>query len=160
MADMKHLYAQILRALSLCLLPLFGASAVLAQDSKPAPASATEQVRQAELAFAASMRERNFEAFQSWLADDAIFFGSKDVWRGKAAVAAFWKRFYEGPKAPFSWAPDSIEVLASGQLAHSSGPVYDPDGKLISRFNSVWRLESPGVWRIVFDKGESVPAKP
>ena len=44
-------------------------------------------------------------------------------------------------------------MLASGTLAHSSGPVRDRAGKLVSRFNSVWRQESPGVWRIVFDKG-------
>ena len=32
-------------------------------------------------------------------------------------------------------------------------PVRDPSGKLISRFNSTWRLEAPGVWPVVFDKG-------
>ena len=52
-------------------------------------------------------------------------------------------------------APDTL-VLADGTLAHSSGPVRDPSGKLIARFNSVWRLEAPGTWRIVFDRGESV----
>jgi ketosteroid isomerase-like protein len=31
--------------------------------------------------------------------------------------------------------------------------VRDPDGKVIGRFNSVWRQEAPGVWRVVFDKG-------
>ena len=29
-------------------------------------------------------------------------------------------------------------------------------GKLIATFTSVWRQESPGVWRIVFDKGNEV----
>jgi len=43
-------------------------------------------------------------------------------------------------------------------LALSSGPVRDPQGKLIARFNSVWRLEAPGRWRIVFDKGADVCA--
>jgi hypothetical protein len=46
-----------------------------------------------------------------------------------------------------------VEVLASGELALSSGPVRDPQGKLIARFNSVWRQESPGLWRIVLDMG-------
>ena len=45
-------------------------------------------------------------------------------------------------------------MLADGSLAHSTGPVRDADGKLTQRFNSVWRQESPGVWRIVFDKGQ------
>jgi hypothetical protein len=63
---------------------------------------------------------------------------------------------YIKPEAPFSWEPDQVEVLDSGTLAHSSGPVYDPKGKIIARFNSVWRLEAPGKWRIVFDKGTDV----
>jgi len=46
-------------------------------------------------------------------------------------------------------------VLDSGTLALSSGPVFDPDGKQIATFNSIWRLEAPGQWRIVFDKGSA-----
>lgn len=29
-------------------------------------------------------------------------------------------------------------------------------GKIVSRFNSVWRQEAPGVWRVIFDRGEPV----
>ena len=64
------------------------------------------------------------------------------------------KRFYEKPDAPFSWAPEQVEVLESGTLALSSGPVWDPKGKQFATFTSIWRLEAPGVWRIVFDKGQ------
>ena len=32
----------------------------------------------------------------------------------------------------------------------------DPAGKTISTFSSIWRLEAPGTWRIVFDKGSPV----
>lgn len=45
-------------------------------------------------------------------------------------------------------------MLADGRLALSTDPVRDPSGKLIARFNSVWRLEAPGHWRVVFDKGQ------
>jgi hypothetical protein len=34
--------------------------------------------------------------------------------------------------------------------------VYSPEGTLIARFNSIWRLEPDGKWRIVFDSGEDV----
>jgi len=67
-----------------------------------------------------------------------------------------WKRFYEEPGAPFSWSPGQVEVLSSGTLALSAGPVYDPQGKQVATFTSIWRLEAPGVWRIVFDKGNDV----
>lgn len=113
------------------------------------------QVADTERAFARSMAERNHVAFTALLSEHAVFFGGGNrVLHGKAAVAAGWKAFFDEPAAPFSWEPDQVEVLADGQLAHSSGPVRDPAGKKISRFNSVWRQEAPGVWRIVFDKGQ------
>ena len=40
-----------------------------------------------------------------------------------------------------------------GRWRLSTGPVRDPRGKLIARFTSIWRLEAPGIWRIVFDSG-------
>jgi ketosteroid isomerase-like protein len=76
--------------------------------------------------------------------------------RGKQQVTDRWKRYYEDPDAPFSWEPQQVEVLDSGTLALSSGPVQDSSGKLIATFSSIWRQEQPGVWRIVFDKGNDV----
>lgn len=64
-----------------------------------------------------------------------------------------WAGFYQGAQPPFSWEPKAVEVLDSGTLAISSGPVRDPAGKLIATFTSVWRHDPAGAWRIVFDKG-------
>jgi ketosteroid isomerase-like protein len=111
-----------------------------------------EQVRKTEIAFAKTMADRDHAAFTSFLADETVFMG-REITRGKPAVAAAWKRFYEGPDAPFSWQPDRVEVLDSGTLGMSSGPVHDPSGKRIGTFNSVWRREADGRWRIVFDIG-------
>ncbi|RPH53523.1 MAG: hypothetical protein EHM89_19935, partial [Acidobacteria bacterium] len=63
------------------------------------------QVRAAELAFAGAMTKRDLESFASHVAEEALFFGTKEVFRGKAAVVAGWKRFFEGARAPFSWEP-------------------------------------------------------
>jgi hypothetical protein len=57
------------------------------------------------------------------------------------------------PAAPFSWEPEQVEVLPSGTLAPSTGPVRDPAGKLTGTFTSIWRREGPGRWRILFDMG-------
>jgi len=123
----------------------------------PAQPVAAETLRQqvfaAERAFARSMAERDARAFAAFVADEAVFFGGAAPLRGKAAVVAGWARFFEGPAAPFSWEPDQVEVLDSGTLALSTGPVRDLAGKVIARFNSIWRLEAPGTWRVVFDKG-------
>ena len=111
------------------------------------------QVRAAEAGFARSMAERDHAAFVAHLAEEAVFFSERGVLRGRSAVAAGWKAYFEPPEAPFSWQPESVEVLESGTLAHSSGPVFAPDGRRIATFNSVWRREADGRWRIVFDKG-------
>jgi ketosteroid isomerase-like protein len=129
----------------------------VAQPTPDLPAL-TLQVQAAERAFARSMAERRHRDFTALLSEQAVFFGGKQVLRGKAAVAAGWKPFFDQPAAPFSWAPDQIQVLPDGTLALSTGPVRGPDGKVIARFNSIWRQEAPGVWRVVFDKGQ--PADP
>jgi ketosteroid isomerase-like protein len=124
----------------------------------PSSDSPQQQVLAAERAFAASMANRDLPAFAHYVSGEAIFFTDTGVLRGKQEVIAAWSRFFEGKTAPFSWAPDRVEVLQSGTLALSTGLVRDPNGKVIGRFNSIWRREAPGVWRVVFDKGG--PAEP
>ena len=113
-------------------------------------------VADTERAFARTMAERDHAAFVRFVSEEAVFFSGTKVLRGKQQVADAWKPYYQGPTAPFSWQPEQVEVLQSGALALSSGPVRDASGKLIATFSSVWRLEAPGVWRIVFDKGNEV----
>ncbi len=114
------------------------------------------QVADTERAFAKTMADRDHAAFVTFLSTEAIFFTGPKPLHGKQEVADAWKRFYEKPDAPFSWAPETVEVLESGTLALSSGPVWDPKGKQFATFTSIWRLEAPGAWRIVFDKGNDV----
>jgi ketosteroid isomerase-like protein len=122
-------------------------------DAQRGGASASDQVRAAETAFAKSMADRNPAAFAALIADEAVFFGGKGVNRGKPAVVADWTRFFNDAAAPFSWSPAEVEVLASGNLGFTSGPVLDPKGNRIGTFNSVWQRQSDGTWKIVFDKG-------
>lgn len=115
-------------------------------------ADLVERVRQREIAFAKTMADRDHAAFVTFLSEETLFFG-RQVYRGRAAVADSWKPFYEGPQAPFSWRPETAEVLDSGTLALTSGPVFDPQGQQTGTFTSIWRLEKDGVWRVIFDKG-------
>jgi ketosteroid isomerase-like protein len=119
------------------------------------------QVRAAESAFAATMAARDAAAFAGFVSEEALFFGGKTVLRGRAAVAEGWARFFAEPDPPFSWESELVEVLDSGTLALSSGPVKDPDGAVVATFNSIWRREADGRWRVVFDKGSPVcPPEP
>lgn len=126
-------------------------------ESTGSPTAASrDEVFAAERAFARSMAERDHAAFARHLDEEAIFFsGGGPVLRGKAAVAAGWRGFFDGAQAPFSWEPDQVEVLDGGTLALSTGPVRDPSGKAIARFNSIWRRTADGRWLVVFDKGSS-----
>jgi ketosteroid isomerase-like protein len=111
------------------------------------------QVEDTERAFARTMADRDFEAFKTFLDAEAVFFSGETPLRGSAAVAEHWQAYFEPAEAPFSWLPDTVQVLDSGSLAFSSGPVFDPLGRRMATFHSVWRRNGDGEWRIVFDKG-------
>ncbi len=121
----------------------------------PTPPTAQQQVFATETAFAQSMADRDFSAFLRFLSHDAVFFSNAGVERGVTQIAEAWRPLFKDKLAPFSWAPDAVEVLPSGDLALSTGVVV-VNGKIVGRFNSVWRREAPKTWRIVFDKGERV----
>ncbi len=155
--------ARGLRALSALAVALCAGLTVAA----PSNEELVSQVRSTETAFARTMAERDHAAFLSFISEEAIFVGPSRVLRGRKEVGDGWKRFFEGAQAPFSWKPDRVEVIESGTLALSSGPVFDPEGHRVGTFNSVWRREKKGSWKIVLDNGcppcgepAGVPASP
>ena len=111
-----------------------------------------------ERAFAQTLAERDLAAFAGFLSDEAVFLSDAGPMRGSGEILAVWAAFFEGKDAPFSWEPDVVEVLDSGTLALSSGPVRDPEGKITGTFSSIWRRDADGTWRIIFDKGCAVSA--
>ena len=115
------------------------------------------EVAEVERAFAKTMADRDHAAFARFIAEDASFRSSKGPIIGKAAIVADWKKFYEGPQAPFAWEPDVVTVQADGRQALSTGPVRDPQGKVNFRFMSVWRRQADGRWLIVLDQGVPYP---
>lgn len=132
-----------------------------AQPPAAAPAPSVEAsrrealaatVRAREQAFAKTLADRDHAAFAGFVSEEAVFLG-RGVLRGRKAVAEGWKPLFEGKTAPFSWQPETVEVLDSGRLALSRGPVFDPDGKRTGTFTSTWRLEPDGEWRVVLDSG-------
>ncbi|MDT8998888.1 nuclear transport factor 2 family protein [Paucibacter sp. APW11] len=146
-----HAGRRAVRVLCRSALPFAVALAMPVAVAAPA-GSAPQAVRDAECAFARSMASRDFSAFGSFVSEQAVFFGAAEVLRGKSAVLKGWQGFFEAASAPFSWAPDQVEVLADGQLALSTGLVRGPDGQAVLRFSSIWKLEGDQ-WRVVFDKG-------
>ncbi len=135
---------------------LVGGALVLAMVSSTAQSSLETrraEVFAAERAFARSMAERDFAAFGRYVAEDSVFFSGSAALRGRAAVLEGWKPLFDGPSAPFSWDPEQVEVLESGELALSTGLVKNPEGAVTARFNSIWQRQPDGRWLVVFDRG-------
>jgi len=136
-------------------MPKRVAAVALAVALGPGPASSAsieDELAEVERAFAASMADRDLEAFQSFLAEEAVFIGEEGPLRGRAAVAEAWAAYFEGEAAPFSWEPETVVVLESGTLGLTTGPVYLPGGRRVGTFHSTWRRADSG-WEIVLDVG-------
>jgi ketosteroid isomerase-like protein len=115
-------------------------------------ASIEDELAEVERAFAGSMANRDLAAFESFLADEAVFIGEEGPLRGRAAVVGAWTAYFEGEAAPFSWEPETVVVLESGTLGLTTGPVYAPGGRRVGTFHSTWRRTDSG-WEIVLDVG-------
>jgi ketosteroid isomerase-like protein len=129
------------------LLVAFASGAQHSLDARRAEVFAVER------AFARSMAERDFAAFGRYVNEDSVFFSGSTALRGRAAVLAAWQPFFTEPAAPFSWDPDQVEVLESGDLALSTGLVKNAEGVVTARFTSIWQRQPDGRWLVVFDKG-------
>jgi ketosteroid isomerase-like protein len=73
--------------------------------------------------------------------------------RGPDEVISSWQKFFDAAQPPFSWSPELVEVQDGGKLALTTGPVFDPAGKRVATFTSIWRREPSGEWKIIFDRG-------
>jgi ketosteroid isomerase-like protein len=149
---MKHFLTE-LATNKLCALLIGIIALVGTMEAAMAETDVSAMVKAREIAFAKTMADRDLEAFATFISEEAIFFNGNEPLRGKAAVKAVWSGYFNSPQAPFSWHPDMVEALESGGLAISSGPVLSPAGEEVGRFNSIWRKEPDGEWRVVFDKG-------
>ena len=142
-----------IRALTMCSL-LVVSGTVFSEE--PVIKDSRTTVEETERAFADTMAQRDFEKFKTFISEEAVFFSGTTPLRGKQQIADTWEGFFKEPLAPFSWETEHVEVLDSGTLAWSTGPVYDADGKQVATFNSVWQLDASKQWRIIFDKGNDV----
>ena len=134
--------------------------------SAPVPASAAdraalvEQARAAEVAFARSVAEKDRAAFAAAIDPDAVFVGSGPPTVGRAKILEEWEVFFAEGAPDFRWHPEVVELSGDGELALSRGPWtmkgIRPDGTPFERsgsFNSVWRRQADGGWKVVFDAG-------
>ena len=124
-------------------------------------ADAVNDVRCAEIAFSQSVETMDREAFAALVDKDARFVsGHSRVRHGRDAVVEAWSGFFDDDSQTIVWRPIVTEVVESADIALSRGPFLlrgtEDDGtpwESWGFFNSVWRLNDDGKWRVVFDAG-------
>jgi ketosteroid isomerase-like protein len=139
---MKNLFIMLL---------VFGSAAALADLA--------DDVRCREIGFSKSIEARDMDLFRSFLDNDARFVGG-DVRRGPDEITEGWSVYGADEGPTLKWRPQIVEVLKDGKLALSRGPYKytqkNEDGEDVDywgTFNSIWRLQDDGSWKVVFDAG-------
>lgn len=129
-------------------------------------AELSDEVRCREIGFSQSTENRDMQAFRSFIDADTRFV-SNSILRGVDSVADAWSVFFEEEGPTIKWRPEVVEVLENGTLALSRGPFrvvsQDADGNVVESwgtFNSVWRVNDDGQWRVVFDAGSPAESAP
>jgi len=131
-----------------------------------AVADVNSDVRCQEIAFSQSVENNDIDAFKLFLDDDARFVGLS-VMSGPDAISKAWNVFFTEDGPDIKWRPQFVEVLEDRTLALTRGPYRmiskDADGNSVEQwgtFNSVWRKNSDGEWRVVFDAGNAAAQPP
>jgi len=134
-------------------------------SASTALADLADDVRCREIGFSQSVENQDIDAFRSFIDADARFVGPS-IRHGVDQVAEAWSVFFTENGPTIKWRPQIVEVLENGTLALSRGPYRSmsvEDGNNVERwgtFNSVWRLNEDGRWRVVFDAGSPAASEP
>ena len=146
-----------MRRLILALVVLAGSSA---------HADLADDVRCREVGFSVSAETRDAELFASFIDFDARFVGNS-VSRGPSSITEAWSVFLTNGGPAIKWRPQFVELLEDESLALTRGPyrmiTTDENGVETEHwgtFNSIWRLNDDGVWRVVFDAGNAAAEAP
>lgn len=99
------------------------------------------------------------EAFLHFAAQEAVLMRNNTVVKGKESI----REFFQNQQLPYSdisleWAPDFVDVSASGDLGYTYGQFVfsftDSTGNTVENtgiFHTVWKRQPDGTWRYVWD---------
>ena len=105
----------------------------------------------AERAFAADARKiGQWTAFRKWSADDALMFTPQPV-----NAHAFLNGRKDPPDTVLWW-PGRSYVSCDGSYAVNTGPWVRDGGKAVGYFTTVWKRQSDGGWKWIYDAGDTL----
>ncbi|MCH4552923.1 YybH family protein [Aestuariibaculum lutulentum] len=142
-------------ALSLCILSIISCH----QDMKPNKEQIElwkQEVLETEHRFSEMAQSEGMnKAFLYFASDDAILLRNEKLIKGKSAIAEY---MVDSNSKGLKWSPDFVDVASSGDLAYTYGTYsythQDTTGKdIITKgiFHTVWRRQSNGSWKFVWD---------
>ncbi len=116
------------------------------------------EIMTTENEFAKMANERGVaEAFTTFAADDAVITRNNRIIEGKRAIANYYNDQID-QEVKLEWTPHFIDVAASGDLGYTYGnytfTATDSSGQIIKQegvFHTVWKKQSDGTWRYVWD---------
>ncbi len=119
-------------------------------------------VWQRERSFAESVDRHDSFAFSKHVSSDAVFVSDDpQPTRGRGAIAKDWAGIIAGDPA-LHWYPGTVQIAGDAKVALSRGLYWMESGKSVSpkryaigHFISVWSQESDGVWRVLYDGGNT-----
>ncbi len=114
------------------------------------------EIRETEARFARmAAGEGLHKAFVAFAADDAVLLRNGRLIVGKDAIGDF---YHDRDSKGLAWAPERIEVSASGDLSYTYGhytfTYLDKNGdpaKNTGIFHTVWKRQPDGSWKYVWD---------
>jgi len=128
------------------------------------PMSSAEcEVWRRERSFAESVDRHDTQAFAQHVSVDAVFVSDdpKPI-RGRESIVEEWAGIIAGEPYALHWYPGSVQIAGDGKVALSRGLYWMESGKsdtskryAIGHFISVWSQESDGVWRVLYDGGNT-----
>lgn len=115
-----------------------------------------QEIQEVERSFAKLASEEGIHnAFVAFAADDAVLMRGNQLIKNKTGIDEFYKG---NDVKTLSWAPDFVEVAASGDLAYTYGPFtftsIDSSGNKTENkgiFHTVWKRQADGSWKYVWD---------
>ena len=116
------------------------------------------EIMDTEKAFAKLVKEKGMKvAFVVYAANNAVLNRGENLIKGKEAIQEYYEN-YKYPNARLEWEPDFIDVSSSGDLAYTYGhylfEAIGDSGMIINNagiFHTIWKRESNGKWRYVWD---------
>ena len=119
-----------------------------------------QEITDTELAFSAMAEAEGIPAaFLAYSANNGVMMRNNRIIKGHAEMEKYFEASSANPnRVILAWAPDFVDVAASGDLGYTYGQykltVTDSTGhsqESTGVFHTVWKRQADGSWKFVWD---------